>query len=382
MWWWVSGFLLLLAVGDNIAGVLPMPADAADTLIRRLLVFSFLGAAVCIGLDIKEGIRAAYGKFADRLGMDVEPDGGAGFMEQAAAAPWTAWARAGQFQITDVLRSRSKTPEFRIFDLHYREAMWGLKRPTVTTFFVVTMSETAPAQVQDWMVPKGYRAIRRGKFLYVYRARSWFGGGDRLGITAIPDVLRVALTIASDVEGLGESGNAALKEQIILAMEAASGLNPSRPLLLVLAWGLLATLLANMPVPARPLVDMVVVQVAFACAVYGSVWRLDRNPTLVLFPWLLSLAMFWMPPAAFVLLGLAACEASFGLRSIAAGLHVVAVLAVAMSLYGVQHHNFAIAISGAPMFVLLGLIQDACARSKRTRRNDGGALEWQVNPMQ
>lgn len=382
MLWWVSVFFVLLVIGEYIASaiaaVFSIPLADADTIIARLLMFTFAGAAVCIALDVKEGIRAAYSKYAEKLGTDVEKDIDKTFLKQATTPPWKSWSRASDFKIHEVLRSRSKTPEFCIFDLHYREEVCGFKFSTIVTFFVVTMSDTAPAQVQEWMVPKGYRAVRSQGHLYVYRATSWFGGGDRLSIAAIPDVLRVAFTIASDVEALGESATVALKERITLAVDAASGLNEYRPYLLILAWALTALLLVKVNMPGRAFVDMLLIQAAFGCAVFGSVWRRDRNPTPILFLWLVSVAMFWMPPVAIVLLAFAACEATFGIRSIAAGMHVAGLLAVGVSLYGILHHNLAIAVAGGPLFLALGFVQDLFARSKRTKRNDRGRLEWQV----
>jgi hypothetical protein len=379
MWWWVSSFFVLLALGDQVAATLvasfTMSPREADGIIVKLLIVTFLGSAVCIGLHIKEEIRAGYTKFADRLGMDVEKDVSATFLKQADTPPWKSWARASDFKISEVMRSRSKSPEFWIFDMHYREETCGMKFASVVTFFVVTMSETAPAQVQEWMIPRGFKAVRSQGYLYVYRAKSWFGGGDRLGITAIPAVLRHAFSIASAVESLGESMAATLKERVTLIADAASGLNEFRPWLLVLAWALIV---AAVTIPGKQFVDLLLIQGAVACAVRGSVWRRDRNPTTVLFLGLLSIAMFWMPPVAIVLLGLAVLEAMFGMRSIAAGMHLALLLGVGLSAYGIQHNNAVIAIAGIPLSVLLGLIQDLCARSKRTRRNEKGWLEWQV----
>jgi hypothetical protein len=307
--------------------------------------------------------------------MDVEKEISATFLKQADTLPWKSWARASDFKVSEVMRSRSKTPEFWIFDMHYREETCGMKFATIVTFFVVTINETAPAQVQEWMVPKGFKAVRSQGYLYVYRARSWFGAGDRLGITAIPEVLRHAFSIASAVESLGESMAVTLKERATVVAEAASGLNEFKPLLLVLAWGLIV---AAVTIPGKLFVDLLLIQAAVACAVRGSVWRRDRNPTPVLFLWLLSLALFWMPPVAIVLLGLAVLEAMLGMRSIAAGMHLALLIGVGLTAYGVQHSNPVIALAGVPLSVLLGLVQDLCARSKYTRRNEKGRLEWKV----
>lgn len=379
MWWWVSAFFVLLGLGDHIAAALAttfsMSHTAAEGIIVKLLIVTFLGAAVCIGLHIKEEIRAGYTKFADRLGMDVEKDVSATFLKQADTLPWQSWARASDFKVNEVMRSRSKTSEFWIFDVHYLEETCGMKFASIVTFFVVTLNETAPAQVQEWMVPKGFKAVRSQGYLYVYRVKSWFGAGDRLGITAIPAVLRHAFSIASAVESLGESMAVTLKERATVFAEAASGLNEFKPLLLVLAWGLIV---AAVTIPGKLFVDLLLIQAAVACAVRGSVWRRDRNPTPVLFLWLLSLALFWMPPVAIVLLGLAVLEAMFGMRSIAAGMHLALLIGVGLTVYGVQHNNPVIAFAGVPLSLLLGLIQDLCARSKYTRRNEIGRLEWKV----
>lgn len=379
MWWWVSAFFALLVLGDHVttalAAVFAMSTYAAQDIVVKLLIATFIGAAVCIGLHIKEEIRAGYFKFADQLGMDVEEDISATFLKQANAAPWKSWARASDVSITRVMRSRSKSPEFWIFDVHYREEAWGIKFSSIVTFFVVTMSETAPAQVQEWMIPKGYAAVRSEGYLYVYRVKSWFGAGDRLGITAIPTALRHAFSIASAVESLGESMSVTLKERATRIAEMASGLNEFRPVLLGLAWVLIV---AAFTIPGKLYVDLLLIQAAVACAVGGSVWRRDRNPTPVLFFWLLSVAMFWMPPVALVLLGLAVMEAMFGMRSLAAGMHAALLIGVSLTAYGIQHHNPVIAFAGVPVAVLMGAIQDLCARSKRTRRNGEGRLEWKV----
>ncbi|MES3025570.1 MAG: hypothetical protein V4857_28670 [Pseudomonadota bacterium] len=379
MWWWVSAFFALLALGDHaaasLASAFAMSPAAAEDVIVKLLVVAFLGAATCIGLHIKEEIRAGYTKFADRLGMDLEKDVSTTFLKQADTAPWRSWARASDFKVAEVMRSRSRTPEFWIFDMHYREQACGCKFATIVTFFVVTMNDTAPAQVQEWMVPKGFKAVRSQGYLYVYRAKSWFGAGDRLGIAAIPATLRHAFSIASAVESLGESMAASLKERASKIAEAASGLNQFRPPLLVLAWILLAV---AVKITNILFLDLLLIQGAVACAVGGSVWRRDRNPTPVLFLWLLSLAMFWTPSLAVVLLGLAALEAMFGMRNLAAGLHLALLIGVGLTAYGIKHDNALIALAGVPLSILLGLIQDLAARSKRTRRNEKGWLEWQV----
>lgn len=380
MWWWVSAFFVLLALGDNIAAVLAaaftMSNVAAQGLVIKLLIVTFAGSAICIGLHIKEEIRAGYIKFADRLGMDVVQDISAPFLKQANTLPWTSWARASDFQVGQVMRSRSKSPQFWIIDLHYKEKAWGMKFSSIVTFFVVAMSETAPAQVQEWMIPKGFKALRSEGYVYVYRAKSWFGAGDRLGITAIPQALRNAFSIASAVESLGESMAAALEERAARVAQAASGLNAFRPVLLVLAWSLI---LAAVKIPDLPFLDLLLIQAAVACAVAGSVWRRDRNPTPILFLWLLSLAMFWMPPVAIVLLGLAVAEAMFGMRSIATGMHAALLIGVGLTAYGIRHDNAVIVLLSIPLPILLGLIQDLCARSKYTIRNDEGRLEWKVN---
>lgn len=379
MWWWVSTFFVLLALGDHIAAALAaaftMSHVAAEGLVVRLLIATFAGSAMCIGLHIKEEIRAGYIKFADRLGMDVVQDVSAPFLQQADTPPWKSWARASDFQVRQVMRSRSKNPEFWIIDLHYKEKAWGMKFSSIVTFLVVAMSETAPAQVQEWMVPKHFKAVRSQGYVYVYRAKSWFGAGDRLGITAIPEAMRHARSIASAVESLGASMAVALKERAARVAQAASGLNEFRPVLLVLAWGLI---LAAVKIPDLPFLDLLLIQAAVACAVGGSVWRRDRNPTPVLFFWLLSLAMFWMPPVAIVLLVLAVTEAMFGMRSIATGMHTALLIGVGLTAYGIRHDNGLIALSGIPLPILLVLIQDLCARSKYTIRNEEGRLEWKV----